>query len=827
MPEPEKETLRKFMVFLSRSGIAKNLIRFLLFFPKVKRLFCQDSLHIHAVAQSHLDTCWLWSWDVTKRKIFTTFGNALRNIREYEGFKFSAPAPAHYEYMEREHPAMFRHMQEMVQQGRWELVGGMWVESDLIVPCGESLIRQRLFGQRYFLERFGRMPRVAWSPDVFGFPWSLPQIYKKSGADFFFTTKLTWNTKNEFPFPLFNWMAPDGSSVLAMNWHYGINKTGFIRMFPTKARLLRVHLPPSSRKFSYTKDVSPGGLEKLDCFSNDHVDEYLFCYGQGDGGNGPYESEIILIDAMARNNIGKHSTAGAYFSAIEKYASCLPIWNDECYLEVHRGCPTTHYDVKQLNRKCEELLISIEKMATMVALMGFPYPAGSFKKSWKKLLFNQFHDILPGSSIQHVYYGPASRYSIKDYREIIDAMERIKDDACSYLLEQVLKATRCTYLVFHPCQWQGAIPIGITMGNGKESRDMAFNAVMDGSDRLLPIQHYHDPLTGERKLEFMHEKVPGLTFHAVQLKVQDQPVVPQQEQIDWKIKTGGTEIFYENRHYLACISKESGIITRLVVKSTGKNLAGAGINILRTFTDAPTGNDAWNIDEEYRAKAIDIFKVSSASLLENGPVFASIIIDGRSDLSRYQLVYKLYHDLPWIQCDLLVDWQEEHVLMRVEHETSLKSDHVTTGIPLAWIDRPTVPGNSHQESMFEFHGQKWISMSDDSAGLTMINKARYGFDASESRFGMSLLRSPRYPTTDERYPEMEYPEHLMQFTDQRENHLTWCLVPHDGTWKDARAWVQGTIFNYSPVVWNANNAHYDEGEKWKANDSILPRILVT
>ncbi|MHA2000213.1 MAG: alpha-mannosidase [Promethearchaeota archaeon] len=812
MPEQEKEGLRKLMVFLSKMRIAKGLLRLVFLFPKVKKLFQVGAVEIFTSGQSHLDTCWLWNWDTTRNKIKATFGNAIKRLPKYKGYVFSAPAPVHYEFIEKNEPEIFDQIKELVKQGKWEPVGGMWVESDLIVPCGESLVRQRLHGMRYFKERFDFMPRVAWTPDVFGFPWSLPQIYKKSGADYFYTTKLTWNTKNQFPFPVFHWQSPDGSSIIALNWYYGINKSAFISKFPEQAKLLQEGLSAGSRTFSYADKVDRDSLLDSGKFTEDYIREYFFCYGQGDGGHGPYETEIIIVDNLVRLKRGSHTRVHDYFDFLQAYNERLPIWNDECYLEVHRGCPTTHNDIKQLNRRCEELLLTSEKMAAIASVHGFPYPSLKFKESWKKLLFNQFHDILPGSSIQHVYYGPGSKYSLKDYAEIQDEMRTIQSGVAIFFSRTFASLRNSRFIVFFPTQWCGPALVSLPLeGDGGDDK-------IHANGRAFMINIQEKSLTGQisenickdgASVQFIIQKGEGIMLQALN------GIEPSKEfALDGSklILDEGDAFSYENEHYKVKISKSWGYMTSLVEKSTKREINGGRLNVLRTFSDMPNGNDAWNIDEAYRSKPIDVFTVEEVIVVDDGPVFSRIRVHARSEASSYNLYYSFYRELPWIVCDLEVDWHEQHVFLRTEFETTIQAKKITTGIPFAHIDRPVAPSSPRQEAMYEFHGQKWVSMSDGACGLSVFNKARYGFSVDNHDFGMSLLRSPSYPRTNTRYPEMEYPERLMQFTDQGMNHVAWTIMPHAGDWKQASIVKHAHCFNHEPIVMMVEEKEEDKGD---------------
>ncbi|MHA1368673.1 MAG: alpha-mannosidase [Promethearchaeota archaeon] len=815
MPKKEKKNLRVFIRFLHKSKILKGFVKLLLLSKKVKDIFQVDRLKIHTIGQTHLDTCWLWTWDVTKRKIIDTFKNNLENLKRYGKYKFTAPAPAHYEHIEKNYPHIFEEIKKFVQDGRWEPVGGMWVESDLIAPCGESLVRQRLFGQRYFLKKFGAMPRIAWTPDVFGFPWSMPQIYKKSGADFFFTTKLTWNVKNEFPFPVFWWQGPDGSKILAMNWFYGINKAAMIKKFSEKARLLEKDLPENLKTFSYNNLNWKDPVKESGYFSKEIIKDYMFCYGQGDGGNGPYELEIILVE----NIIGSikdacHATPKEYFNRLEGYKDRIPIWNDECYLERHQGCPTTNNDVKHFNRICEEKLLTAEKICTMAWMSGHYYPLAGFKSAWKDLLFNQFHDILPGSSLPQVYFGPASKFAMQDYKKVLLFANQEINNALEFVGSNIIIQNNANIVGFHPCQWDIPTRIRIQETDAIKEQDAGYVQInYEGNPVVFEIQRLQDPETQNSAIEFIALKPKGLMAFSIKL-FKEKPEHGNLFQSSHALRENNDHFYYSNKFFHTTFKKTTGEIISLQLVDDDFNFAAEKLNILKTFDETEHDNDAWDINEKYRENPVQIFKYHSPGTSLDGPIFSKLTFKAKSENSTLELSYLLYHELPYITCELDLDWHEKHIFFRVEFETRLMADHLTVEIPYAVIERPTLPKNDRQKAMFEFHGQKWVSLSDGKRGLTVFNKNRYGYSVDRNNFGLSLLRSPKYPTTGERFPEMTYPEKMSEFTDQGKNFITWCILPHSGSWKDTRVWKYAYNFNFQTIthVVNSrfNNSNRDE-----------------
>ena len=340
---------------------------------------------IRAVANAHIDMAWLWPWTETVEVVRNTFGTALQLMRQYPDFIYAGSSAAAYIWMEEKYPELFKEIQQRVKEGRWEIVGGMWVEPDLNMPSGESLVRQILVGKRYFQEKFGVEVRIGWNPDSFGYNWQLPQIYKRSGLDYFVTQKMAWNDTTKFPYKLFWWQSPDGSRILTYFPHDYVNGIDPVRISQDVAEY-----------------VPKTGLPEI-----------LHLFGIGDHGGGPTRT---MLDSAARwqdrpNIFPKltYGTAQSFFDDVEKNLAQLkvPVWNNELYFQYHRGVMTTQSETKKRIRQSEELLLNAEKFSSLAMLDGQPYPQEELQNDWKKVLFDQFHDIMPGSGIAINYVDAA------------------------------------------------------------------------------------------------------------------------------------------------------------------------------------------------------------------------------------------------------------------------------------------------------------------------------------------------------------------------------------------------------------------------------------
>ena len=358
---------------------------------------------ISAVGNSHIDMAWLWPESETVEVVRNTFASALQMMREYPKLTFSMAQAQAYSWIEEKYPSMFKEIQQRVKEGRWEIVGGMWVEPDLNLPDGESLTRQMVYGQRYFHEKFGVDVKIGWNPDSFGYNWQLPQIYKRSGIDYFVTQKIYWNDTTKFPLKVFWWEAPDGSRLLTYFPHDYANTLEPVRM----AKDLSVY-GPASWKSPTAQSAPEQGLDMM------------FLFGVGDHGGGPTRLDLDTAVRWQKPDMAypplEFTTAGQFFDKLNANRDNLklPVWKDELYLEYHRGVQTTQAATKKGNRKSEVLLLNAEKTAALGTLFGGTYPTADLDYAWKEVLFNQFHDILPGSGIAVNYVDAARKYADAD-----------------------------------------------------------------------------------------------------------------------------------------------------------------------------------------------------------------------------------------------------------------------------------------------------------------------------------------------------------------------------------------------------------------------------
>ena len=740
-----------------------------------------NQFRVSIVGNSHIDMAWLWPWTETVEVVRDTFGTALELMREYPDFKFTASTAQAYVWIEEKYPPMFREIQQRVKEGRWEVIGGMWVEPDLNMPDGESLVRQILYGKRYFQQKFGVNINIGWNPDSFGYNWQLPQIYKRSGIDYFVTQKLLWAHEfTRFPYRLFWWQSPDGSRILTYFPSDYANPIDPQKM----ARDSAVYGPMLWNYDAGTNSAPPGSLDTM------------YLYGVGDHGGGPTREDLDTAVRWQKSDLLfpqiQFSTAAQYFADLEKQKSELkiPTWDGELYFQYHRGVQTTQSEEKKGNRKNEVLILDAEKLASIDSLFGAPYPKESLDDSWKKILFNQFHDILPGSGI-HINYVDAAR----KYAETERANRDIITGALNDLASRVDSAGT-SVLVFNPLSWPRTEEVDVEVQFPKPMKDIF--AVDDAGNYLLSQVLSNDPQTHRVKLRILAENVPALGYRLIHLVSANGPIVVKRGTKE-RVSTGltATANSMENDFIRLKVDPKTGCITSLFDKRSDTEALALPIasegspaatpeglpcgNLLQAFVDKPKRWDAWNIDADFVKQHWDLMKADEAELVENTPLRAVIRVKHHFQNSTFIQDITMYAGVPRVDVHMQADWHERHILLKVAFPVSVHSDTATFEIPYGTVERPTTRSTLAEQAQFEVPALRWADISDATHGFSLLNDSKYGYDAKDNVLRLSLLRSPTWPD-----PE----------TDQGHHEFTYSLYPHGGTWRDALTVQQGYDLNY-------------------------------
>lgn len=713
---------------------------------------------IRAVGNSHIDLAWLWPWTETVEIVRDTFSTVLQLMHEFPDFTFTHGAAQTYAWMEEKYPKLFEQIRQRVREGRWEVVGGVWVESDMNLPHGESLVRQFLHGTRYFKEKFGVDIRVGWNPDAFGYNWQLPQILKKSGMDFFVTQKLFWNEVTRFPYRLFWWEAPDGSRVLTY--------------FPN-------HYGNPIEPVSMAKDLAEYTA------ATGHR-EYMHLYGVGDHGGGPTRS---MLETAARWRSTDALYPRLFFGTVHEFfertmaeVSRLnpPVWRDELYLETHRGTYTSQAATKRNNRQSEVLLLNAEKFASLARLFGRPYPQNALDAAWKKVLFNQFHDILPGSSIAAVY-----RDADRDYADVRRIGREVMNEALKELADRInTRGPGLPLIVFNPLSWARTDVVEATLTFPDPVSDVE---VRDPQGRRLIAEVIaRDSETNRATVRFIAEDVPPLGYTVFR-------VVPVARRSPVPSSLSVTGLTMENEFLRVTVDARSGCLTSLYDKTARREVLDESRcgNLLQTFYDKPSVYDAWNIDANFEEKMWELRQAEEVKVLETGPTRAVIRVVKRFQRSTFIQDLILYPKIPRLECHMEVDWREKHILLKVAFPVAVRSPKATFEIPFGAIPRPTTRRTPEEQAKFEVPALFWADLSDGTYGVSLLNDSKYGYDVRDNVLRLTLLRSPAYPDPH---------------ADEGRHRFTYAIYPHAGDWVQAGTVQRGYELNY-PLIPHPTNGH--------------------
>ena len=735
---------------------------------------------VRAVGNSHIDMAWLWPWTETVEVVRNTFQSVLDLMREYPDLKFTMSSARTYEWMQEKYPALFEQIKQRVKEGRWEVVGGMWVEPDLNMPDGESLVRQILVGKRYFQKNFGADIKIGWNPDSFGYNWQLPQIYKKSGIDYFVTSKLLWATDyTKFPYRLFWWEAPDGSRLLTYFPHEYANDFDAQQI---------------TKDFSFYAPSIYGS--KLG--ENKDSPQMLYLFGIGDHGGGPTRAMLDEADRLRDPNTVfpkiEFSTAKEFFADLNQELPSLkvPTWKDELYFEYHRGVYTSQADTKQRIRHDEELMLDAEKYASLASIFGRPYAQGQFELAWKNLLFDHFHDVMPGSGIA-VNYLDAKR----NLEDVARSANEITDGAFGEIVAHIDTqgvnplGDGAAVVVFNSLSWPRTEVIEAEVQLPGPANQVE---VVDGAGQRVTHQLLAMDATTHRARLLIVADTPALGYRTYFVRATAKPAnsAPRPARF-----VSANENFMENGSVRVTVDPQTGCITSLLdLQSHAEALAPSEMdsggpttnvcgNLLQAFADKPKRWDAWNIDSDFEKQHWDLDKADEVKLLERGPLRAVIRVKKHFQNSTFVQDITMYAGVPRVDVKMQVEWHEKHILLKVAFPLSAHSDKATFEIPYGSIERPTTRNTPAEQAKFEVPAQRWADLSDAKHGFSLLNDSKYGYDVKGNVLRLSLLRSQEWPDPH---------------ADEGHHEFTYSLYPHAGTWRDAQTVRRGYELNYKLIA---------------------------
>ncbi|MUL38991.1 alpha-mannosidase [Gloeocapsopsis dulcis] len=755
---------------------------------------------IQLLGHAHLDLAWLWAISDTWEAAQRTFTSVLNLQQDFPELIFCHSTPALYAWIEEHRPDLFAAIQQQVNTGRWEIVGGLWVEPELNLVSGESIVRQLLYGQRYVLAKFGAISTVAWLPDSFGFCATLPQFFQQAGIKYFVTQKLLWNDTTKFPYGAFWWRSPDGSAILSL------------------------------MSAPIGEGIDPIKMATYACNWEQQTSfkASLWLPGVGDHGGGPTRDMLEVAQRWQNSSFFpqlKFTTAQQYLQQIHStsqrdeeitsrpspqtssrwasprfananapHPSPLPIWQDELYLEFHRGCYTTHADQKYRNRCCEGLLYQAELFAALADITAdIAYPQAELETAWKKVLFNQFHDILPGSSIPEVYaeVNPT-------WEEVEQVTTEITQQSLLAIASQIKlppppHPDAQALVVFNSLNWQRCEVVSVT------SPDAQDWVVYDLDGNQLPCQ-----TIDTRTILFSAKSIPATGYRVFWLlaltpivattevlnnttkieykKLNNTNSVPGAEYYSENKKNFPEDWILENEFLRVIVDDENGDLKSIFDKTCDREILHSdGGNQLQGFTDSGQYWDAWNIDPNYAQHPLPPSQLKSIQWLECGIVQNRIRVVRQLGESEFCQDYILQADSPLLKIETTVNWQARHVLVKAAFPFNFETDYATYEIPCGVIQRTTKPETPAEQAKWEVPALHWADLSTHDYGVSLLNDCKYGYDSQPHQLRLTLLRGAEWPNPD---------------ADRGNHQFTYAIYPHQGSWQQAQTVRRGYELNY-------------------------------
>lgn len=639
---------------------------------------------IHAIGHAHIDLAWLWPTEETERKGARTMAAQLRHMDEYPEYKMIQSQPALYEMIRKHYPALFEKMKEKVAAGQLIPEGGMWVEADTNIPSGESLVRQFLYGKRYFREMFGVEDRMLWLPDVFGYSAALPQIMQGCGVDCFATAKIFWayNGGEPFPYNYFNWVGVDGTAVRSI-----------------------IHMDYSSETGAGFSIQKWRGRRQ-----REGIKRLMAAVGYGDGGGGPTRDHIENVRLLADCEGVPQLRFDSPTDVFDLYSAELPNppeYVGELYFQAHRGTYTTQARTKRLNRKCELALREAEVWSAIAAVCGkMEYPRAALEEDWKTVLFNQFHDVIPGSSIHRVY-----ERANRQQAAVLEEANHLARQAVTALGEQ----GKDCLSVFNSLSWPRRVQVALPEGWD--------GAAQDGVS--LPVQRTASGVTAELT-------VPSVGAVSITPCLS----IPEGDGVFFR------DGVLENDVIRACLN-ERGEITSLLDKETGIQWAAGPMNVLRLYQDIPAHYENWDIDS--MRPEVPVSGESSLTVLAEGPLFCEVQVRRTIGKSSLAQTIRLERSSRQITFRTKVDWQETQKLLKVDFPAAVQTDELISEIQYGHIKRPNHTSRQLDRDRFEVCNHKWSALAEADRYFAILNDCKYGISAVHNTMSLTLLRAPVWP----------------------------------------------------------------------------------
>jgi alpha-mannosidase len=717
--------------------------------PETAAAVGQQTLHM--IGNAHLDPVWLWQWQEGFQETKATFRSVLDRMKESEDFLFTSSSAANYEWIEKNEPDMFEEIKERIREGRWEICGGWWVQPDCNIPGGESFVRQGLYGQRYFKDKFGVTAKVGYNVDSFGHHGMLPQILQKSGMDAYIFMRPSPQEKG-LPGRLFEWESDDGSKVLTFRIPFE---------YCTWGKELDKHVRRNAGEL------------------RDPYNDLMCFYGVGNHGGGPTKENIESIRKLNEDPefpVLKFSTPNRFFAELSEQDLPFPVVHDD-FQHHASGCYAAHSGVKKWNRQAENLLMKAEKFSALAEWStGQQYP--DFSRAWKNVLFNQFHDILAGTSLEAAYddarddFGEANATASRGLNDAVQSL--------SWRIDIEEDESMKPIVVFNPHSWASQVNVELEVGGLKDS-DM----LTDEEGRQVALQAVQSKATagGRFRLSFIAE-LPPLGYRVYKL-----------------LKGGGqkkesfpalkaTDNAMENDRYRIEIDPNTGFVTSLYDKQKNLELLDGPAARPVVIKDE---SDTWSHNVLSYNDECGTFSAKSVKRVEHGPVKSVIRVTSEYGKSTLVQDFTMYHELDEIDVHVTVNWQEHFKVLKLKFPVNLVFRKGTYEIPYGHIVREC---NGEEEP-----GQSWIDLSGthpetgEMYGLSLLNDGKYSFDMLNKEMAITVLRSPIYAHHDPLVPD---PDGHYTYIDQGIQRFSYSMLPHEGNWETAETVKKAAQLNQKP-----------------------------
>lgn len=691
-----------------------------------------DQYTLHLIGNAHIDMAWLWPYSETIDECKRTFRAAIENMKQYPDFKFSHGQALSYYWVEQEEPELFKEIEKYVKKAQWEIVGGTWVEPDANIPDGESHVRQYLYGKRYFKEKFNVDVKTGWMPDTFGHPATLPQILAKCGIKTY-TFFRPWENERYF-----YWQAPDRSRVLA-------------------------HRPP--RWYGSTavdENLYKGIFEEEKKFK---LKDFTRFYGVGDHGGGPTRRNIETILRLDESKAYPQvvmSGLGEYYEKIldknlipdDSLLSFPTVEGEQNF--VFRGCWTSQAKTKWNNRRSESLLPMAEAFCTLAASFGYPYPDSELGFAWENVLFNQFHDILAGSSIGQVYI---------DAQKVYDTVFRTVDHCIDNSLRAIAANIDTNYplsevlpiIVFNSLNWSRSGPVEVVVKTEPGYQNIQLLDLKQNEISAQIVEHQHSSI----RFIFIAPDVPALGYKTFWLKLLEAAPVKNEF---------SNQFILENEFLRIEFDQKSGTIKKLYDKRLRQELIEKNGSQIQIQADEPGNMSAWKLG--LKGPVIKLDRANIVKITEDGPVRKVIMAKYHYNDSNFIQRFICYYDLPRLDIQVTVDWHERNKMVKIAFPLKIKDAHANFEIPFGHIERPT---NGAEVPM-----QKWLDLSNSRFGVGIVNDCKYAADVKGSTIRLSVLRSPTYPDPK---------------ADEGFHNFSFSIIPHSGDWRTGEMARRGMDFN--------------------------------